>query len=181
MKIMWIANLPLPEMADRVGINSPLGGWLTALSNRLKTMDDIEFVYCFPQARTKSLIQKRIDKVMFYGFYENGTPRESGIRLEKVFKRIYLKERPDVVHIFGSEYYHAYAAVRSGIDLDRMVLSIQGIMKIYASHYCKGISLKDRWFPCIDGKRKIGCIENDRKNFEAQGQYEDFVFEHMKF
>lgn len=59
MKIMWIANLPLPEIADRIGINSSLGGWLTALSDQLKEMEDIEFIYCFPQERTTSLIQKK--------------------------------------------------------------------------------------------------------------------------
>ena len=181
MKIMWIANLPLPEMADRIGLNTSLGGWLTALSGHLRQKEDIEFIYCFPQARTKSLIQKRLDKVMFYGFYEDMESLIYDKKLESVLKDIYLSEQPDVVHIFGSEYYHTYAAVRSGIDLDRTVISIQGIMGLIAKHYCTDVSIKDRLLPCIDKNGRIGCIEKEKKHFEIQGQYENYVFRHIKF
>ncbi|MDE6603093.1 MAG: glycosyltransferase [Lachnospiraceae bacterium] len=180
MKVMWIANLPLPEMAERIGVNSSLGGWLPALSSHLKEKENIEFVYCFPQNRTKALIQKKIGKVMFYGFYEDMASHTYDKKMEKDLKEIYMLERPDVVHLFGSEYYHAYAAVRSGIELDRMVMSIQGIMCLLAKHYCDGISAKDRLFPRMTKKGKIGCIEKEKKKFEMQGQYEGYVFRHIK-
>lgn len=180
MKIMWIANLPLPEMAERIGVNSSLGGWLPALSNHLKEREDVEFVYCFPQIRTKSMIQKRIGRVKFYGFYEDNEPSVCEAKLETELNKIYMQEQPDVVHLFGSEYYHAYAAVRSGIDLNKLVLSIQGIMWNFAKHYCDGISIKDRIFPCMNKTWRIGCIEADRKRFEMQGRYEGYVFQHIK-
>ena len=122
MKIMWIANLPLPEMGERIGINTPMGGWLTALSDHLVKMEEIEFIYCFPQTRTKSLIQKKLDQIRFYGFYENMGALTYDKTMEKVLKDICAAEQPDIVHIFGSEYFHTYAAVRAGIDPDRIVI-----------------------------------------------------------
>jgi len=178
---MWIANLPLPEMADRIGINSSLGGWLTALSNHLKTMDGIEFIYCFPQARTRTLIRKKLDKVMFYGFYTDTASLVYEKTLEKVLEKIYDLEQPDIVHIFGTEYFHAYAAVRSGMDLNKIVISIQGIMSLIGRHYHTGISLKDRLLPCTRGKGKLGCLEQEKKFYVVRGKYEDYIFKHIKF
>ncbi len=181
MKILWIANLPLPEMGERIGINTPMGGWLTALSNHLRKMEEIEFIYCFPQTRTKSLIQKKLDKIRFYGFYENMGALTYDKTMEKVLKDIYAVEKPDVVHIFGSEYFHTYAAVRAGIDSDRIVISIQGIMSLIAKHYCTGISMKDRLMPCIGESGEIACLEKEKKKYEIHGQYEHYVFRQIKF
>lgn len=178
---MWIANLPLPEMGDRIGLNTPMGGWLVALSDRLKEFDTIELIYCFPQVRAKSLIQKRIGKVMFYGFYEDMESLIYDEKLESVLQKIYTVEQPDIVHIFGSEYYHAYAAVKSGIDLNKVIISIQGIMGLIAKHYFTGISLKDRLLPCRDRNGKIVCLEKEKKRYEIHGQYENYVFKHIKF
>lgn len=181
MKIMWIANLPLPEMAERIGMNTPMGGWLTALSGQLVKTEEIEFIYCFPQARTKSLIQKKLDKIMFYGFYEDMGALAYDETMEKVLMDIYTSEQPDVVHIFGSEYFHAYAAVRSGIDLDRIVISIQGIMSLIAKHYCTGISVKDRLFPVREKAGKINYLEKEKKKYQIHGLYEDYVLKHINF
>lgn len=181
MKLMWIANLPLPEMADRIGLNTPMGGWLTALSGHLKKLGNIEFVYCFPQVRTKSLIRKKTGEVMFYGFYEDMGSLIYDEKLEKVLKEIYILEEPDIVHIFGSEYYHAYAAVKSGIDLNKVVISIQGIMGLIAQHYCTGISIKDRLLPYRDKSGRIKCLEKEKERYEIHAKNEDYVLKHIKF
>ena len=122
MKILWITNMPLPEIAKRIGINSVLGGWLVALSERLRSDPNIELIYCFPQKRTSVLLHKHLDNIIYYGFPEKLESNEYNDKLEGIFFEIYEREKPDIIHIFGTEYPHTLAAIQSGLDLKKTVI-----------------------------------------------------------
>lgn len=167
--------MPLPEMAKRIGINSVLGGWLIALSDRLKNDPTIELVYCFPQKRTSVLLYKKMDNIVYYGFPERLESNKYNSKLESTFFDIYEKEKPDVIHIFGTEYPHTLAVIQSGIDLKKIVISIQGLVSIIAQHYCVGIPFADQIFPCFDSKNGIRAIYKEKYEFIIKGKREQKV------
>lgn len=177
MKILWIANMPLPEIAVRIGINSVLGGWLVALSEHLRSDPDIEFIYCFPQKRTSVLLRKKIGNLTYYGFPTDLASNKYDKKLEKIFYKIYEQERPDVVHIFGTEYPHALAAIQSGINLRKTVISIQGLVSIIARHYCTGIPFAEQNYPCFDIENGIRTIRRDGQEFLKKGRWEQQIVE----
>lgn len=172
MKVLWITNMPLPDIAERIGVNTVLGGWLIALSERLRENPEIEFIYCFPQNRTSVLIYKQMRHITYYGFSTNFKADEYDNRLEKIFYKIYEKEEPDVIHIFGTEYAHTLAAIQSGIDLKKTVISIQGLVSVIAQHYCVGIPFFEQNYPCFDRKNGFRTIYKEKTGFIIRGKRE---------
>jgi len=50
---------------------------------------------------------------------------------------------PTVIHVFGTEYVHSLAVVNAAEKMgiiNRVVVSIQGAVSLYAKHYCVGLS-----------------------------------------
>ena len=175
MKILWITNMPLPEIAKRIGINSVLGGWLVALSERLRSDPNIELIYCFPQKRTSVLLHKHLDNIIYYGFPEKLESNEYNDKLEGIFFEIYEREKPDIIHIFGTEYPLKFAAIQSVLDLKLTVISIQGLVSVIAQHYCVGIPYFDQNFPCFDSKNGIRTIYKEKLEFVIKGEREKQV------
>ena len=86
------------------------------------------------------------------------------------------KEKPDVIHIFGSEFTHAYAAAKAAEAkgmLDNTILNLQGIMAECAKHYTdclpqkviKRYTLKD----IVSGN----TIKNQQKDFVVRAEWEE--------
>lgn len=75
--------------------------------------------------------------------------------LEEQFVRVYEMVKPDAVHIFGTEFPHTLSAVlasrRAGLS-DATVVSIQGLVSIYADHFMAGIP---HWVECFFSIRDI--------------------------
>ncbi len=98
----------------------------------------------------------------------SGYPRH----LEAIWKAVCAEAAPDLVHIHGTEYLHGLACMRACPSL-RYVVSIQGLVGVYARYYYAGISGLEllrsttprdlvRWRTVFHGKR----------HFEEQGRYE---------
>lgn len=177
MKIIIIGNVPLPDIAERLGKSTVYGGWLVAISNHLKLLPDKQLVYCFPQNRTMALIDKQINGIHYYGFYENMDDTNCYQEMVDNFTYIFQKELPDVVHIFGTEYAHALAVVKSQIDLDKVVVSVQGLTKIIADHYCTRIpeSIANQIYIDGNGNKKSIRLEQEDFYYKAKNEREVFA------
>ena len=154
MKILWLCNLILPEIAEDLGFQTiPKEGWVKGLfdaitekiaSNNL----DIEIAIAFPAS--KNLIfeteigqkngfisgQAGANKIKYYAFYEY-TSKEDAYEdvLESEMQGIIEDFKPDVVHCFGTEFPHTLAAAKALDNPDRLLIGIQGPCTIYAEKY----------------------------------------------
>ena len=133
MKVLWLCNVVLPKVSEYLGIGvSPVGGWLTGLSEELLTQGNITLTVCFPVRKAVSGICP--DGLSFYGFTRKNQREQ--------FEEILKKESPDIVHIFGTEMTHTLEMVNAceecGI-LDRVVVNIQGLVSVLARHYFEGL------------------------------------------
>ena len=167
MNVMWITNVPLPNIAEKIGIsNQPLGGWLVGYIEQLKKIDGISLSYAFPNSLR---VDGTVDGISFFSF----DPSSKDVIDQ--FVKIIEKCTPDVIHIFGTEFIHSYFAVQACRQLCMMnhtVISIQGLVSVCAKHYyaflpeqvIRNWTFRDifKWDNLIQAKKK----------FEKRGIYE---------
>ena len=133
MKVLWIVNVELPDIALEFGRTVNTGGWLNTISAQLAAQPDIDlFIACPCNRDNYSRYTK--NNICYYSFSKP---------LEKRLEDIITDIRPDLVHIWGTEYEHSYIAtcVLEKMDIiSRTVVSIQGLVSVIGRfHYVTGL------------------------------------------
>ena len=153
MKVIWVTNVATQMVDSIINENKRSffgGGWLDGLSERLLSDKSFKLVLCYPLYTQKENIEGGKDNFKFYGFAADGKKLRKGTAgietFEKYFEMILRNEHPDVVHIHGTEFEYCYSmcrvAERLGM-LDRVVISIQGLVGVYANHLFAGMTVAD--------------------------------------
>lgn len=168
-KILWVCNVPLPEIQDAVGVKNYTEGWLIGISEQLRKREDIEFHYAFPQNRYKRNFHRMVNGISFWGFY-NVQKKSYTIEKERIqnFNFLIKKINPDIIHIFGTEYPHSLECICSVKDKEKVVISLQGLISELAKVYTQGIPFID----CITGGirgTQYRCILRERLEFYRRG------------
>ena len=187
MKIMWMGNIILPAIAEKESLPPVyIVGWLVGLSRRLTQLPDVALTYVFdaPKALTGE-----VDGYRYYGLVNPTRPTQRcGEAYTRQLEDILRKEQPDVIHLWGTENQHTLAMVDAAEHLgmrERIVISIQGLLSIYAEHYraylpehvCHGHTLKD----LVKGNivrqeaiyRRVGQYEQEALRMVHLEQYAD--------
>ena len=146
MRVLWLCNICLPVIAEKLGIpSSSKEGWLTGLSGALVTCGEsnkIELAVCFPLNTVKpGTFQKgMVAGMTYYAFYEE-VSKETLYEetMETAFTAILQDYQPDLVHAFGTEFPHTLAMAKMYARPSRMLIGIQGICQSCAEHFCDGI------------------------------------------
>lgn len=173
MKILWLTNILLPEVCHELNIPTPvIGGWMhSGAIALLNTNPEVKLaVVALYQGKEFKCIDKF--KIKYYLVPSKGGDIKYNSKLEPYFIRIKNEFKPDIVHIHGSEYPHSLAWVIA-CSKDKVVVSIQGLICIYANYFLGGI-------PRRDIKRSItirDIIRNDsllsqQKEMKKRGEYE---------
>lgn len=179
MKILWVTNVKLPtifRLQDDVNqVN--IGGWLDRISQGLLQRDNTELVVCYPYSKAET---GTYGNLSFYGIPYDGKKMRLG-RLDDISgvseaEKILSETNPDIIHIHGSEFqYHWYfakAAHNLGIG-SKMVVSIQGLVSVYAKHFALGLPLRIKYASTIRellGKKNVSF---GIQNFIHRGEYEE--------
>ncbi|MFI3227938.1 MAG: glycosyltransferase [Clostridia bacterium] len=125
MKILWLTNIILPKISNSIGIETVnLGGWLTGLSNGLSQKQNIELCVIFPFDK---YIFGKADNISYHGFTD-----------VEIFEDIIQKEKPDIIHIFGTEFKHTLDMIKTCEKLkliDKVVINIQGLIFYYGKYH----------------------------------------------
>lgn len=142
MRVLWVCNIMLPVIAEQMGVSySNKEGWLTGLSERLlkEEQDETVLGVCFPwQTELEGKLQDR--ELYYYGFCEDIVHEERyDETLETRMKQIMERFRPDILHCFGTEYGHTYAAIKAFGQPEHTLVGLQGICNSCAGHYLDGI------------------------------------------
>lgn len=172
MKILWLCNVKLPIVAKLQNTQpSPYGGWLDQVSKDLiKSGHQLCIVY--PSIEYE---EGQENNLSYCGFSAPNTV--------KIFNDIINKINPDVVHIWGTEFNHSYImtkCLKSCGIIDRGVISIQGLVSIYAGHYFNKLPWRViHSFSFRDLIRKDNVCRA-MKNFEERGKYEKKAIQNIK-
>ncbi len=119
-------------------------GWLTGCLNRIvadkKDNEDITLGICFPADGDIAYSSEELEGVTYYGFSEDLLhPEKYDGSIENRFHVILDDFKPDIVHIFGTEFPHSLAMLRAFGNPERTLLGIQGICSVIADEYMAGI------------------------------------------
>ena len=69
MRILWLCNLMLPQVALALGKDVyHTGGWLTGLLDDLMKKADYQIAVCFPTLDEQTSIKGDIINLRYYGF-----------------------------------------------------------------------------------------------------------------
>lgn len=146
-------------------------GWLSGIFERV-CGNNPPFILgvCFPSDNAQKLKVQGID---CYSFREDlNTPEIYKPELEKDFQRIFEDFKPDMIHIFGTEFPHTLAAVRVFHNPKKTLIGIQGLCGEIAEVYMAGIPGKvQKQVTFRDWIRK-DSIRQQQEKFEKRGGHE---------
>lgn len=127
MKILWIVNMLLPEIAENLGRKTGTSGtWLINLAKGISEDKDIELAIACVNG--SEFIDKYVGRTRYFCIPGNGkTMLFYHPRLIKYWDIIEERFKPDIVHFHGTEYTHGISYLRKYQDKKR-VLTIQGII-----------------------------------------------------
>lgn len=176
MRVIWLCNVILPSVAEAInGSTSNSGGWLVGLSNDLK--DKVELITVFSlKSKEENRICGKAGKIRYYGLpVKKISGVEYSSELEKRFEEVLKIEKPDIVHIFGTEFPHTLAMVNACEHLGltkRVVISIQGLIAILGKHYYSGLPWKVICSYTFRDWLRRDNIHEQGKKFLKRGSYE---------
>jgi glycosyltransferase involved in cell wall biosynthesis len=180
MKILWKTNIILPMIAKDMGVEkTSIGGWLIGLANGLLKVKDIELAVCFPNGLSQMTVGK-VENLKYYGFPEKiMDPSIYDASVESHLKTIVDDFKPDLVHIFGTEFPHSLSMVKVFGQPDRTLVNIQGLTSVYANLYSIGLSERVRNSYSFRDLMKMDNIRHQEKLFVKRGQYEIETLQHV--
>ena len=176
MKIMWLCNVPIVKICEALEMDAPVvGGWLNGASRYILEGDNT-LIYLFPY---KERVEGKIDNLIYVGYVEKNTYNYDNDN-ENYFKAVIEKFKPDIVHIWGTEFIHSLEMVNAALEIglsDKLIVSIQGLISECAKVYTLGIkkdALKRKTLRDII--RKDNLIKQ-KANFEKRGENEKEIIE----
>lgn len=175
IRILWLCNAIIPQVSEKLNVNTGTGGgWLNQLSDIFDKRDDIELCVVAPFLQGDELVRITFgNKSEFYGFPKK--IREPWIyddSVEGVFARILAEFKPDLVHIFGTEFPHTLSMVRAFNNPDKTIIHVQGIISAIAKHYTAFLPEKVVKRYSFRDFIKRDNIEDQKHKFELRGEYE---------
>lgn len=170
MKIAWLINIVMPEVADRLGLwKTSLGGWLIGQLNGIKETNNELHIISVSKDITE--LQKiKIDNVHYYLI-----PDGKDTSLEKSLSNVLSEMEYDIFHIFGTESSASYVAAKIS-DSKRTVVSIQGLVSMCAKHV--GDDIPEYYYRKTLLKRfgkkvlNVSIIEDDAIRLSKNGERE---------
>ena len=179
MKILWLVNIVMPELAKYLGRDvSVFGGWLLGAMQAVCEQGN-ELVVCTTENRLDVQCYS-ISNVRYY-LVPSGTVDKMGDH----FHSILQQETPDIVHIYGTEFVQSWAMAKHS-NVARTIVTIQGALKYYEravyaglpEHLCRDTVLHKFLRKIHKGGKSI---ELQRISFAERMKYEELVIKHLKY
>lgn len=182
MNIIWLTNIALPEASLLMNEKPiPFGGWFVSASTYLTEEDNIKLSIAFPKRGLSDVLVLKGNKITFYAF---PPVNEKDVRLNK--QNIYLKKilneaKPDIVHIFGTEYAHTLAMVNACQKKNvNVVISIHGLTSIISKHYMAELPINvQKRFTIRDFIRQDN-LKQQQSKFIKRGVFEIEALQKVK-
>ena len=128
MKVLWLCGIVLPCLCDEFGFKKPqINGWVSGMLDYIRSNSDVQCAICCPINKESKMKDGEFQGNKYYSFKMLLQESEC-YNQEERFIEIIKDFKPDVIHIWGTEYLHTYsmlcAAEKTGL-LDKTVVNIQ--------------------------------------------------------
>lgn len=175
MRVLWLCNVALPMIADKISHQKqPFGGWMEGMANALMKKDNIELIVLFPNKNVA--VEGELRNLKFYGF--------AAKKQKAFFEEVLKKEKPDIVHIFGTEYKHTFDMTEAcrGLGIaDKAVINIQGLVSVYHRHYYADLPNKVIYSKTLFELLFRRGIRKSKAEFVKKGFYECEAIKNVRY
>lgn len=184
MKVLWVCNIMPPVIGQYLGKEcSVKEGWISGILMRLaKEKEEVELAISYPvtevrEEEKKEVIIEKKKKIVCYGFMEDTVHTENygGQALEERIGRIIRDFEPEIVHIFGTEYGHALAAVKAYGKPERTLVGLQGVISECAKEYMADLPLEVQTKVSFRDWLKKDSMKMQQKKFFVRGEREQEI------
>lgn len=169
MRVLWITNMMVVPSACES--DKFRGGWMVGALDYLIQKNEYEISIAYPNGT--DMVNR--SKVKYYSFnYDMNRAKCNHMLIEQLQSIIY-KVNPDIIHIWGTEYLHSYAAVSAAEKLgmvDKTIINIQGLVSVCAQHYAPNIEYKYKVSRTIIDFVFKGSINQQVTIFKKRGYWE---------
>lgn len=181
MKVLWVCNIMVPAVARQLGLPfSNREGWLSAMMDRFlqeQHRNRIELGIAFPTTEEVGSIDRDMvfeeGSCHCYGFVEDlNTPEQYDSRIEERMKEILEAFKPDIVHIFGTEFPHTLACIRAYRRPARTLISIQGLISSCGEAYMADLPTSVQRQATFRDLVKKDSLKQQQDKFYKRGLYE---------
>ncbi len=140
MKVLWIVNTLLPELAQKLGRETGFSGtWLIDLSKGISENSDIELAIACVNG--SEFVDIQIGKIRYFCIPGNGkTMLFYHPEIVKFWEEIESRFCPNIVHFHGTEYTHGISYLRK-FKNKKKILTIQGIIEKTSQNHWGGLPL----------------------------------------
>ncbi|ARJ39638.1 hypothetical protein SporoP8_12585 [Sporosarcina ureae] len=139
MKVMWITNIVIGSIHQKLFGRESNGLWMDALLQEFISTKEHELVIV-TTGRNKKYIYLEEENVKYY-ILPGGNPVEyDHAKKDHIqdWERLLTKEAPDIIQVWGSEFTQGLAALKAKPTIPS-VLFIQGLLASIAKYYEAGI------------------------------------------
>lgn len=171
MKILWLVNIVMPELAEHLGEKpSVFGGWLSGALEAVRS-SGYELVICTTEQTGRHTGRYEVNGIVYHV-----VKREDFSSMQSAFRTILAEEKPNVVHLYGTEFEHTWVMANI-TDPEKTLVSVQGLVSFYAQHVYGGVpdtvARDTRLHRLLRRINKGGnSIELQRKSYLARAQSE---------
>lgn len=122
---------------------------------------------------SEEAIQAAGRRVRLYGFYEDlRRPEVYDSSMEERFSQILKEFRPDLVHIFGTEFPHALAMARVFPRPERLLVGMQGLMGECTAHYMADLPPRIQNRATLRDRLRRDSLRQQQEKFALRAQRE---------
>ena len=180
MKILWLVNIIMPDLAVHLGDKpSVFGGWLSGALEAVRG-SEYELVVVTNQAHTKHTGKYDVNGVRYYI-----TAGTDGASMRAAFRAILSEEKPDVVHLYGTEFPQSWAMAQEA-DPAKLLVTVQGLVTYCIHHVYGGVPERfcrdTRLHRLLRRLKKGGeSIEQQRQRFAARSEAEIKTLKRVRY
>lgn len=151
-------------------------GWLSGIFEQItrgNSKENFELSVCFPVSDRTIPRTFTVKNTMCYVFYEDlNTPEIYDKDLEMQFDTIFAHAKPDMIHIFGTEFPHALASARAFGRPERTLIGIQGLCYEIARVYMAGLPEEVQKTVTFRDMLKKDSLKQQQEKFYLRGKNE---------
>lgn len=171
MNVLWVCNVELPIISKyRKKTTNPFGGWLDETSRFISANNRLTVCYL-----TDKECSGTFDNIVYYGFTKNDS--------KKILKKAIANHDYDIYHLWGTEYEHSLHLIdilEKKKEIGKCVVSIQGLVSVYANHYADGLPFIVKIGKNVRDLRGSGSVCDRVRQFVKAGEREREVLKKVK-
>ena len=194
-KILWIMNTPLPGIMDQLGIqNHHKEGWLAGLYGAVceyapELVGSIKLAFPMNADLLKQKLTYHqngygtycVNDAEYYAFPEDTAhPEVRSDNLEQILSELFEEVKPDLIHVFGTEYWHSTAAALAAEEKYPVLVSMQGVVDACTKHYMCYLKESDVHRRTFRDWLKHDSLEQQQAKFRVRAGFERETLERVR-